>query len=180
MKFTVALTGCSGMAYGVRLLQVLQGEKSLVVSEMGKKVLRKETPFSFEDLKQYADFCYDDDNLFAPIASGSHKTDGMIIIPCTQSTLARISTGISDTLITRSAAVALKEGRNLIVVPREAPLSAIMLENELRLARAGATILPASPAFYNQPSKIEEMIDFVVGKVLDHLGQEHSLFKRWE
>ncbi len=180
MRYTIALTGCSGMAYGVRLLQVLQGEKSLVISEMGKKVLRKETPFFPEDLKRFVDHVYDDDDLFAPIASGSHLTDAMVIIPCTQSTLAKISAGISDTLITRAAAVALKERRKLVVVPREAPLSIIMLENELRLAKAGGIILPASPAFYNQPTGIEDMIDFIVGKVLDQIGQNHSLYRRWE
>lgn len=104
----------------------------------------------------------------------------MIICPCTQSTLAKIAAGIADTLITRAASVTLKEGRRLIIVPRETPLNVIMLENELRLARAGAVILPASPAFYSEPRSIDDMLNFVVGKILDQLGQRHDLFKRWE
>jgi 4-hydroxy-3-polyprenylbenzoate decarboxylase len=104
----------------------------------------------------------------------------MIICPCSQSTVAKLASGLSDSLITRAASVTMKERRKLVLVPRETPLSEIMLENELRLARAGAVILPASPAFYQEPKGLEDMIDFVVGKVLDQLGQEHDLFKRWE
>jgi 4-hydroxy-3-polyprenylbenzoate decarboxylase len=123
---------------------------------------------------------YEDDDLFAPLASGTHKIDAMIICPCSQSTMAKIAAGYSDTLITRSASVTLKEHRKLILVPRETPLNLIMMENQLNLAKAGAIILPASPAFYQEPKTLEDMVDFIVGKILDQLGQEHDLFKRWE
>lgn len=179
MRYTVALTGCSGMIYGVRLLEKLEGEKTLVISEIGKKILVHETDRCPGDLAELVDKTYEDEDLFAAIASGSHKTDAMIICPCSQSTLAKIASGIADTLITRAAAVTIKEGRKLIIVPREAPLSAIMLENELKLARSGVVILPASPAFYHLPRTIDDMVDFVIGKILDQVGQEHDLFKRW-
>jgi len=180
MRYVVALTGCSGMRYGVRLLEELEGEKELIVSEMGKKVLEDETGLDIEDLEPNAEETYDDDDLFAPPASGSHRFDAMIIIPCTQSTLAKIAAGIGDTLITRAAAVAIKERRKLILVPRETPMSATMLENELKLARQGVIIMPASPAFYHEPRSVDDMVNFMVGRVLDQLGQEHELFRRWE
>ncbi len=180
MRYIVALTGCSGMNYGVRLLDELEGEKELIISEMGKKVLEEETYLTIEDLKPNAEDIFEDGDLFAPPASGSHHFDAMIVVPCSQSTLARIAAGIADTLITRAASVAIKEGRKLIVVPRETPLSPIMLENELKLARLGVTILPASPAFYHGPRSMDDLVDFIVGKILDQLGQDHELFKRWD
>jgi len=180
MRFIVAITGCSGIRYGVRLLQELEGEKELIISDMGKKVLEEETDLEVEALEPLVDEKYDNDDLFAPPASGTHKVDAMIICPCTQSTMAKLASGCSDSLITRAASVALNERRKLILVPRETPLSVIMLENELRLAQAGAVILPASPAFYHEPRSVDDMVDFVVGKVLDQVGQEHNLFRRWE
>jgi 4-hydroxy-3-polyprenylbenzoate decarboxylase len=132
-----------------------------------------------EAVAVFADLCYDDANLTAPPASGSNRFDAMIIVPCSESTIAKIACGISDTLITRTAAVALKEGRKLILVPRETPVSAIMLENEAKLARLGVTILPASPGFYPLPQNVEDMVDFIVGKILDQLGQENQLYKHW-
>ncbi len=180
MRYVVALTGCSGIQYGIRLLEELDGERELIISEMGKKVMDEETGLTMEDLEANAEEVYDDDDLFAPPASGSHRFDAMIICPCTQSTLAKIAAGIADTLITRAASVTLKEKRKLIIVPRETPISAIMLENELRLAKAGAVILPASPAFYAEPRSVDDMLNFVVGKILDQVGQEHELFRRWE
>lgn len=180
MRYVVAITGCSGIRYGIRLLEELEGEKELVVSDMGRKVLEHETSISYEDLCSMADEVYDDHDLFAPPASGTHVIDAMIICPCSQSTIAKLAAGVSDSLLTRAASVTLKEHRRLILVPRETPLNVIMLENELRLARAGATMLPASPAFYHEPRNIDMMIDFVVGKVLDQLEQEHDLFKRWD
>jgi len=176
----VAITGCSGTRYGIRLLEELEGEKELIVSEMGKKVLEQETEYGYEDMDSLADDVYEDDDLFAPPASGTHKVDAMVICPCSQSTVAKIAAGLSDSLITRAASVTLKEHRKLVLVPRETPLNEIMLENELKLARAGAIVLPASPAFYQEPKSLDDMVDFVVGKVLDQLGQEHELFKRWE
>lgn len=180
MRYIVAITGCSGTRYGIRLLEELEGEKELIVSEMGKKVLEQETEYGYEDMDSLADDVYEDDDLFAPPASGTHKVDAMVICPCSQSTVAKIAAGLSDSLITRAASVTLKEHRKLVLVPRETPLNEIMLENELKLARAGAIVLPASPAFYQEPKSLDDMVDFVVGKVLDQLGQEHELFKRWE
>ena len=179
MRYVVALTGCSGIRYGIRLLEELDGERELIISEMGKKVLDEETGLTMDDLEANAEEIYDDADLFAPPASGSHRFDAMIICPCTQSTLAKIAAGIADTLITRAASVTLKEKRKLIIIPRETPLSIIMLENELKLARAGAIILPASPAFYAEPHTVDDMLNFVVGKILDQVGQEHDLFRRW-
>ncbi len=179
MKTVVAITGCSGVIYGVRLIEVLKGDKVLIISETGKRILEEETDSSFARLEGLVNAAYEDRDLFAPVSSGSQSFDAMVIIPCSQSTLAKIATGIADTLITRVAAVALKERRRLIIVPRETPLSAIMLENELKLSRLGVTVLPASPAFYHLPEKIEDLVDFIIGKVLDQIGQPNNLFKRW-
>ncbi|MGD0056493.1 MAG: UbiX family flavin prenyltransferase [Methanomassiliicoccales archaeon] len=179
MKTVVAITGCSGVVYGARLIEVLRGEKALIVSETGKQILEQETGLSVAKLGKSVDEIYEDRDLFAPISSGSQLFDAMVIVPCSHSTLAKIASGIADRLITRVAAVALKEGRKLILVPRETPLSAIMLENELKLSRLGVTILPASPAFYHSPKEMGDLVDFVVGKVLDQLGQHHRLYRRW-
>ena len=179
MRYIVAISGGSGSVYGVRLLKALKGEKVLIISETAKKILEFETRMKAEAVAVFADCCYDDADLTAPPASGSNRFDAMIIVPCSESTIAKIACGISDTLITRTAAVALKEGRKLILVPRETPVSAIMLENEAKLARLGVTILPASPGFYPLPQNVEDMVDFIVGKILDQLGQENQLYKRW-
>jgi 4-hydroxy-3-polyprenylbenzoate decarboxylase len=180
VKQVIALTGCSGIVYGVRLLKHLQGEKALIISSTGKEILDYETGLSPKDLAKDADEYFEDNDLFAPLASGSHPFDAMIIAPCSESTLAKIACGIADTLITRTAAVALKEHRRLILVTRETPVSAIMLENELKLARLGVMILPASPGFYHRPRTMDDLVDFVVGKILDQVGQEHTLFERWK
>jgi 4-hydroxy-3-polyprenylbenzoate decarboxylase len=179
VRVVVAITGSSGSVYGVRLLRALQGEKVLIVSETGRQVLEYETKMKIEEVTVFADSYYADDELFAPVASGSVHFDAMIVAPCSESTLAKIAGGIADTLITRTASVALKEGRKLILVPRETPVNAIMLENELKLARLGVVILPASPGFYGMPQSVEDMVDFVVGKVLDQLGQPNDLYRRW-
>lgn len=179
MRYVVAMTGSSGMPYGLRLLEALPSEKVLVMSDMAKRLLAHETGALLETVEEMADAVYQDGDLFAPIASGSYKFDAMVICPCSESTLGKIASGVADTLITRAAAVCMKEGRKLIIVPRETPLSAIMIENELRLSRAGATILPASPGFYHQPQTVQDMVDFVVGKIMDQLGIEHHLYKRW-
>lgn len=179
MKYIVAITGSSGSVYGIRLLRALQGEKILVVSETGRRIIEFEAQMKIEEVNVFADQSFEDDDLFAPIASGSVPFDAMIVAPCSESTLGKIACGIADTLITRTAAVALKERRKLILVPRETPVSPIMLENELKLARLGVTILPANPGFYGRPQSVEDLVDFVVGKVLDQLGQPNDLYKRW-
>jgi len=179
VRVVVAITGSSGSVYGVRLLRALQGEKVLIVSETGRQVLEYETKMKIEEVRVFADRYYADNELFAPVASGSVHFDAMIVAPCSESSLAKIAGGIADTLITRTASVALKEGRKLILVPRETPVNAIMLENELKLARLGVVILPASPGFYGMPQSVEDMVDFVIGKVLDQLGQPNDLYRRW-
>lgn len=179
VRHVIAITGASGLIYGIRLLQTIPGEKVLVMSNMAKRILPTETDLTVSDVEAMADVVFQDDDLFASIASGSYRYDGMVIIPCSESTLGKIAVGIGDTLITRAAAVCLKEGRHLIVVPRETPLSEIMIENELRLARSGGIIMPASPGFYSRPKSVDEIIDFMVGKVLDRLKVENDLYKRW-
>lgn len=180
MRFVVAITGASGSMYGIRLLQELPGEKILVMSEMAKKIIPHETGMSIEDVEKLADKVYDDTDLFASISSGSYRFDSMIVAPCTASSLGKISNGLADTLITRAAAVALKEQRKLILMVRETPKSAILLENELRLARCGVCILDANPGFYSKPKTVDDIIDFVVGRCLDQLNIDHNLYKKWE
>ena len=180
VKYVVAITGASGCMYGIRLLQELPGERILVISKMAEKIIPQETGYSVEDVRRMADVVYEDDDLFASIASGSYRFDAMFVAPCSTSSLAKISNGLADTLITRAAAVALKESRKLVLVVRETPKSAIVLENELRLARCGVCILDANPGFYSKPQTVDDVIDFIVGRCLDQLGIEHRLYKKWE
>lgn len=179
MRIIIGISGASGVIYGARLIQSLEAETILVISKIAKDILRYETDFTGESIYKMADEVYEDDNLFAPIASGSNHFDAMVIVPCSESTIAKIAHGIADTLITRTAAVCLKERRRLIIVPRETPISAIMLENELKLARLGVIIMPASPGFYPKPRSVEQMVDFMVGRILDQLGQPNEMLDRW-
>lgn len=176
----MAITGASGCIYGIRLLQELPGEKILVISKMAEKIIPHETGYSVEDVKRMADVVFEDDDLFASISSGSHWFDAMIIAPCSASSLGKISNGLADTLITRAAAVTIKESRKLILVVRETPKSAILLENELRLARCGVCILDANPGFYSCPRSVDDVVSFIVGRCLDQLGIEHTLYRKWE
>lgn len=179
LPLIVGVTGASGAIYASRLLQALRAlgvPSHLIMSGSALKV----APFEgFSRLDLSADQLFDDSDLFAPPASGSARYLGMVIAPCSMGTLGRIAAGVSDTLLTRAADVQLKEGRPLILLPREAPLSAIHLENMLRVNRAGGTILPASPFFYTRPKTLEEAVDGVIGKVLDRLGIDHNLTPRW-
>jgi len=183
MHLIVAITGCSGVVYGVRLLEAcrkLGVETDLIVSQVAEKLLELELGKTIEDVRKLATRNYSQDDLAAPLASGSVKTDGMVIAPCSMKTLGAIVSGIADNLITRAADVTLKEGRPLVLVPRETPLNLIHLENMVRLKLAGATILPAMPGFYHKPKEISELIDFIVGRILDVLGVEHKLYRRWQ
>lgn len=191
----IALTGASGTVYGIRLVQVLTTmgyEMALVISDSARLVIREEqgialrsltrvedleTVFGSENLRHVKAYSYKD--FSAPIASGSYPVEGMVIMPCSMGTLGSIASGISQNLIHRAADCVLKEGKKLILVPRETPLHAIHLENMLKLARMGAHIVPAMPAFYSGATQIEEMIDFMVGKVLDRMGIVHTLYPRW-
>ena len=187
----VAITGASGAPYAVRLLeQLIAGRRriQLILSNHGLRLLGTEVGIqSPEELRarvgsagwdRYVKLFDDADRGAAP-ASGSSLNDGMVICPCSMGTLSAIAVGASRSLVERAADVALKERRRLVLVPRESPLSAIHLENMLRVTRAGAVVLPASPGFYHRPTSIDDLVDFVVARVLDHLGVEHQLTRRW-
>jgi 4-hydroxy-3-polyprenylbenzoate decarboxylase len=178
----VAITGASGVVYGRRLLEVLREKKVetyLIVSKAAEKVVEHELKQTKKDLEKLAAHTYDEDDLSAPFMSGSFQTDGMVIVPCTMKTLAGIASGYADNLILRAADVTIKEHRRLVIVPRETPLSVIHLRNMLTLAELGVSVVPAMPAYYHNPMRIDDLVDFVVGKVLDCLGVEHTLYRRW-
>ena len=179
MKFAVAITGASGSIYGVRLLQELPGEKILIISETAKKIIPIETGMSIEEVYSFADEVYEDDDLFAPISSGSYRYDCMFVAPCSESSVGKFANGIADTLISRAASVRMKEMQKLVLVVRETPKSQIMLENELKLARAGAVILDANPGFYAKPKSLDDIVDFVVGKAMDAAEVPNDMFTRW-
>ncbi len=183
-EIIIGISGASGVQYGIRLLETLKQMKGykthLVISESAKKLIQIETEFSISDVEQLADNVYDDEDFTAPIASGSHRSKGMIIAPCSTKTLASIGVGMSDTLISRAADVCLKEKRPLILMVRETPLNLIHIENMERAIKAGASILPACPAFYPKPKSIDDIFDFMAGRALDLLDIEHNLYKRWK
>lgn len=182
MKLLVGISGSSGVAYGVRLLEVLRTlkiETHLIISKWAEECIKIETDKKPSDVKSLAKHVYSNDDLAAKPSSGSFKIDGMVVIPCSMKTLASIANGYEDTLISRSASVMLKESRKLVLVPRETPLTAIHLSNMLRLARMGTIILPAMPGFYHRPKSIDELLNHIAGKILDQFGIEHEVFKRW-
>ena len=193
---TLALTGASGMPYAMRLLECLLRAGCrvyLLYSTAAQVVARQEMDLALPAnggeaqqllAKRYgaADGqlrVFGREEWFAPVASGTNPAEAMVVCPCTMGTLAAIAGGMSDNLIERAADVAIKENRKLILVPRETPFSAIHLENMLKLARLGVTILPANPGFYHHPQSVDDLVDFVVARVLDHLGVAHDLMKRW-
>lgn len=180
MRYVVAITGASGAVYGVRLLQELNGEKILVMSETAKAILPEETDYTVEQVCSMADKVYEDSDMFASIASGSFRYDAMFVAPCSASSVAKYANGIADTLISRAVSVCLKEGRKLILLIRETPKSAIMLENELKLARLGVRIVDANPGFYPKPRTIDDLVNIVVGRCMDQADAEHDLYRRWE
>ena len=182
MRLIVAITGASGVIYGKRLIEVLKEkgvEVHLILSKSAKIVVEHELG-DLNAFEKKADFVYDSEDIKAPPTSGSFKVDGMIVIPATMKTVAAIASGYADNLIARAADVQIKERRPLILVPRETPLNAIHLDNMASLSRLGVVILPAMPAFYHRPSTIGDLVDFIVGKVLDQLGLEHDLYSPWK
>jgi 4-hydroxy-3-polyprenylbenzoate decarboxylase len=182
MRLVIAITGCSGVIYGVRFLEVCRQlgiETDLIISQAAERILDHELGKSAEDLRKLATRSYSPADLAAPLASGSVFTDGMVIAPCSMKTLGAIASGYAADLITRAADVVIKQNRPLVLVPRETPLSPIHLENMLKLARLGVYIIPACPGFYHKPRDIPGLIDFIVGKVLDVLKVEHQLYQRW-
>lgn len=189
-RFVFALTGASGSIFGIRVLEELlkSAEVHLIISENTFPIIKDETGIDWgkeseEKIRAHFRtgrlFYYSDSQMDAPVASGSFKTDGMLIVPCTMKTLAGVACGYANNLIERAADVTLKEARPLLLSPREMPFSAIHLENMLKLARLGVRIAPPIPAFYHQPQKISDLVDFVAGKILDCFDVEHTLFKRW-
>lgn len=183
MKVVVGVSGGSGSIYAISLLKALKElniETHLVVSTMGEYVTEHECGVSLEELKSMATYYHDNKNLAAPIASGSFKVDKMIVIPCSMKTLSSVAHGYSDSLLSRACDVTIKEGRKLILVPRETPLSPIHLENMLKLSKIGVTIFPLSPGFYNHPQTIEDIVINMTGRLLDALGIDNDLVNRWK
>ncbi len=178
-RILVAVTGASGSVYARRLLEVLGDRAEVILSRDAEAVIKFETGLGPKEFTQGAGRVYRGDDLAAPPASGSHRFQALVVVPCSGTTVAKIAQGIADNLVTRAAAVALKERRPLILVPRETPMSAIALENLLKLARLGVVILPAAPGFYGRPTEVEDLVDFVVARILDHLGVAHELGPRW-
>ena len=182
-KIVIGFSGASGIIYGIRLLEVLHSidiQTFLIVSDWAKKNIEIETDKTLEYVKSLSSINYDNFKLDASVSSGSFLHDGMVIVPCSMKSLSSIANGYDDTLISRAASVTLKESRKLILVPRETPLSRIHLENMIKLQDAGAIILPAMPGFYHKPSTINEIVDHLVGKILDQLKIKHDLFRRWK
>jgi len=195
-RVTLAFTGASGAPYGLRLLQCLllaDCEVFVILSKAARIVIGTETELALPagtgaTEKALRDWVGTDkgqlvlcglEQWTAPVASGSGAPAAMVVCPCSTGTLSAIASGASDNLIERAADVAIKEGRKLILVPRETPFSAIHLENMLKLARLGVTIMPAAPGFYHQPESVSDLVDFMVARLLDHLGIEQTLVKRW-
>ena len=179
MKVLVSITGASGSLYAIRLIEELKKadcEIHLIASNGAKKILEHETDYKFEDVKAKADFYYDNSDMFTGPASGSFVLDAMVICPCSMKTLSAVANGYADTLTSRAAMCRLKEEKKLIIVPRETPLDLASIENMKKAKLGGATILPAMPGFYQKPKKLEDIIDFIVGRILDQLEIKHSLF----
>lgn len=182
MRLVVGISGGSGVIYGVRLLEVLRElkvETHLIMSTAAKETIVLETDRKVEQVESLASKVYAFNDIACSLASGSFPTDGMVIIPCSMKTLAGVASGYADNLLLRAAEVTLKERRPLILVPRETPLTMIHIENMLKVAGAGGIIVPAMPAFYHGPKEISDLVDHLVGKVLDLLKVEHHLYRRW-
>lgn len=182
-RVIVGISGASGVIYGIRLLEAFKAvdiETHLIMSEWAEKILALETDYELACLNDLAAVKYDNRDMTAPVASGSFLTAGMVIAPCSMKTLAGIANGYSQNLLERTADVTIKEGRKLVLVPRETPLSAVHLENMLKLARMGVMIAPPMPAFYINPKQVGELVDHHVGKILDQFGFSNTLVKRWQ
>jgi 4-hydroxy-3-polyprenylbenzoate decarboxylase len=183
MRLVVGICGASGVIYGVRLLEVLKEmqevETHLVMTNAAKRVIGLELDKSVQEVKDLATCCHDEENIAASIASGSFKTEGMVIVPCSMKTLSAVACAFSDNLLVRAADVTLKEKRQLVIVPRETPLHSIHLEHMLKLSRMGATVMVPAPAFYYEPRTIDDLVNFIVDRILNVFGLECGLFKRW-
>ncbi len=182
MRIILAITGASGVAYGLELARSLEDhELHIIITKTAKDIIKEEieNPEKTSTELSKLGALHDENNFNSPIASGSFLFDAMVICPCSMKTLSAIANGYSSNIVARAADVALKENRKLILVPRETPLNPIHLENMLKLSRIGVIVLPASPGFYGKPKTVTELIDFIVGKVLDQLNIKNSKYKRW-
>lgn len=195
--YTIAITGASGSIYGIRLLEYLlkKGHKIyLTITKEGALIMKEEIGLDWSGTEKDVEkkikrdlkiergkiSFFDEENLFAPLSSGSHKVDAMVVIPCSMKTLSGIAQGYANNLVERAADVMIKEGRQLILVPRETPLNTIHLRNMLSLSEIGVKIIPAMPGFYNHPKQIADLVNFIVGKVLDSLNIENITYRRWK
>jgi flavin prenyltransferase len=183
VPIVVGVSGASGAPIAVQVLRGLRAAGApvaLVVSEGARALLKEECDLTPRDLEAYATVTYSDQDLGAPIASGSRPTRGMVIVPCSGNTVAQIATGLSGTLITRAAHVHLKERRRLVIVPRETPLSTPVLRNLTALSEMGVVVLDAAPPYYLRPRSVDDLTGYLAGKVLDHLGVPHQLYRGWK
>jgi len=183
MRLVVGISGASGSAYGIRALEILRKvgvDTHLILTEAAKETIRLETNYKITEVERLASETHKISDITSKLASGSFRTDGMVVIPCSMKTLGGVASGYSDNLLLRAAAVTLKERRPLVMVVRETPLTLIDLENMVTLTRAGAIVLPAMPAFYHRPKTIADLVNQVACKALDLLGVEHNLSPRWD
>jgi len=182
LKLIIAITGSTGVIYGIRMLETLKKlniETHLIMSEWAEKCISMETEYTVDYVKSLADNISDEKNMASSVSSGTHRIDGMIVAPCSMKTLSSIANGYDNTLIARAAGVTIKESRKLILMARETPLSAIHLENMLKLSRLGVVILPPVTEFYTKPKSIDDIVNHGVGKCLDQFDIEHDLYPRW-
>ena len=183
MKIVVGISGATGAIYGIRTLQTLracQVETHLVLTDSAKRTIEMETTFAVRDVEKMADYVHDNRDIGASIASGSFKTDGMLIAPCAIKSLSALANSYNDSLLVRAADVMLKEKRKLVVIPRETPLHTGHIKLMLAVAEMGAVLLPPMPAYYHMPKTIDDIINQTVGKALDQFNVEHDLFNRWQ
>ncbi len=183
MRLVIGISGASGAIYGIRALEALKAAKvetHLILTSAARETIRIETDLAAADVERLATETYRIDDPAAKLSSGSFRTDGMIVIPCSMKTLGGVASGYADNLLLRAAEVSMKERRPLVLVVRETPLTLIDLENMVKVARAGAVVLPAMPAFHNRPKTIDDIVNHVVGKVFDVLGIAHGLAPRWD
>lgn len=182
-RLIIGISGASGMPIAIGVLKALRElddwQSCLVISGGGEKTIEMETEYSVEEVKALADEVYDNTNIGASIASGTFKTEGMVVVPCSMKTLAGIACGYSDNLLLRAADVVLKERRKLVLVARETPLNTIHLKNMLSLSQMGAIIMPPMQTYYNKPESVEDMVNHIVGKILDVYGIDFKSFRRW-
>jgi len=183
MVLIIGITGASGVIYGIRLLEVLSKigdiETHLVISQVGERIIKHETDYNVDEVRAFAEFSYEINDIGASIASGSFIRDGMIVAPCTIKTMSALANSYTDNLLTRAGDVTLKERKPLLLLVRETPLHLIHLRHMVQLTEAGAMVLPPVPSFYYRPKNIAEIVDHTVGRALDTLGIKHDLLCRW-